>query len=58
MCYKLYGNGGIIGMDTGLDGGVPIGDRGRVGAICLQFGDELFVDGFGLAINAHSKYFM
>jgi hypothetical protein len=43
-------NGCIIGMDTSLDGGVLIGDAGRVGAICLQFGDELFVEGFGLAI--------
>jgi hypothetical protein len=32
-------NGGIVGMDTSLDGGVPIGGADRVGAICLQFGD-------------------
>jgi hypothetical protein len=28
-------NRGIICMDTGLDGGVPIGCTGGVGAICL-----------------------
>jgi hypothetical protein len=41
-------NRGIIGMDTGLDGGVPIGHVGRVGAICLQLGHEFLVEGFGL----------
>jgi hypothetical protein len=37
-------------MDTGFDGGVPIGHAGGVGAICLQLGQELLVKGFGLSI--------
>jgi hypothetical protein len=40
----------VVGPRRGQDGGVPVLGSGWVAAVHSQLGDDLFVDGFGLAV--------
>jgi hypothetical protein len=50
LCAMSCVNGGIICMATGLDGVVPVGGAGLIGAVGLQLGHWFFVQGFSLAV--------
>jgi hypothetical protein len=46
----------VLGPRRGLDGGVPVLGSGWVAAVFSQLGDDLLVDGPGLAVGVPKKH--